>query len=809
MSIPIAQLVSDIIPRHTVLLFGAGSSIPSGAPSVQKVIQHYEATFGMKADGFTFAEFCSLVEQKKTRARMIEELRKLIVGLHPQGGLRNLPLYDWRSIFSTNYDDLIERAYKAHGKTCRVYSSNFDFTLRDEDPDALLFKLHGTIEKDIIDGNNSRIILTEADNELTEEYRQSLYDRMKGDLAGANLVVIGQSLRDRDMKDLVDRAAKLARESQTKIYLLLYEKNEDLASLYERRGITIAFGGIDEFFSELAKVNVKQAKRPSTADDITDRLPGLAAATIDVKRNADPAQADMSRMFAGWPASFSDIVAGLTFPRNVAAEIVAHLNAENTLSAIVVGAAGVGKSTAIRQAMLQMEKDGARCWQHRNDFVLVSDQWMEIAAELRERGDVGVLFIDDVHSHLHQLNDLVDRLVAADNAHLKLILATTRNHWYPRVKTPNIYKYGKEFGLSKLSDNEIERLLVLVDQQPQIRVLVERTFSGFSKTERRRRLAVRCEADMFVCLKNIFAIEAFDDIILREYAELQEGDREVYRYVAAMENAGVRVHRQLVIRLLGISSQYVQQVLLNLRDIISEYDIDQAKGIYGWHCRHPVIAEIITRFKFNDLDSITALFDRVIDNISPTYDVEIRTIRELCNLESGIARIPDREEQNRLLRKMISIAPGERVPRHRLIRNFIEDGAYEKADTEIRLFKNDFGSDGPVHRYRIKLLVARSKNTPKILEEDRIALLQRARALAEVGVERYPNNKNLLTSYADVGIELYRRTGNFACYDEAIRQLRIAEDRLADPEIGRIITGYERRIASHTYESRDEVDDQD
>lgn len=605
----------------------------------------------------------------------------------------------------------------------------------------------------------------------------------------------------------MDRTAKLATPSENKVYLLLYEKNEDLASLYERRGITVVFGDIDTFFLELSKSDTRRTARPSTASDIFDRLPGLAAATIDVSKNCDPSKANVSHMFAGWPASYSDIAAGLTFQRNVATKIVTQLNTEKSLLAILLGAAGVGKSTATRQALLYMKQEGARCWQHRSDFVIIPDQWVQVAEELREREEVGVLFIDDVHDHLHQLNDLVDQLVSSDNGHLKIIVSSTRNHWYPRVKTPNIYKYGSEFSLSKLSHNEIDKLLNLVDQKSEIRTLVEKTFSGFSRPERRRRLAIRCESDMFVCLKNIFANEAFDDIILREYAELKEPDQEVYRYVAAMENAGVRVHRQLIVRILSISGQYVQQVLLNLRDIVSEYDIDEKKGIYGWRCRHPVIAEIITRFKYNDIPSTISLFDRVIDNISPTYDIEIRTIRDLCNIETGIAQIPGKEEQNRLLRKMISIAPGERVPRHRLIRNFIDEGAYEKAETEIRLFNNDFGSDGPVHRYRIRLLTARAKNTPGIMEEDRVTLLQRARSLAESGADRYPNNKNILSAYAELGIEFYRLSGSFDCFDDAIRQLRKAEDNIGDPDIGRIIARYERRIAGHSYESATEVDD--
>jgi hypothetical protein len=65
---------------------------------------------------------------------------------------------------------------------------------------------------------------------------------------------------------------------------------------------------------------------------------------------------------------------------------------------------------------------------------------------------------------------------------------------------------------------------------------------------------------------------------------------------------------------------------------------------------------------------------------------------------------------------MSVVAPGERVPRHRLIRNLIESGAFEKAETEIRIFNKDFGPDGPVHRYRVNLMVSRATRMLGILE---------------------------------------------------------------------------------------------
>jgi hypothetical protein len=194
------------------------------------------------------------------------------------------------------------------------------------------------------------------------------------------------------------------------------------------------------------------------------------------------------------------------------------------------------------------------------------------------------------------------------------------------------------------------------------------------------------------------------------------------------------------------------------------------------------------------------LFDLVIDNLSPTYDIEIRTIRELCNVDTGIPRVPDKDVQNRLFRKLVSLAPSERVPRHRLISNLIDAGAYEKAETEIRIFEKDFGADGPVYRYKVQLLLARAVRVPGILAEDRLQILESAREMALVGINRFPLNKTLLTAYADVGVEYYRRTSSYVYFDEAIEMLESAEERLGDPDISRIVGRFVRRIQGQAYE---------
>lgn len=798
MSITLKALAESIQPRKTVLLFGAGSSIPSGAPSVRELVTILGAEHKLEGD-YGLSEMTGILESRdQSRKPFIETLRKRLAKVRPTGGLLNLPRYEWKSIFTTNYDRLVEIAYEGTERRLAVVASNFDFTGDEVAESTKLFKLHGSIEHDVCDGHVARLIITEADYDKTQEYRQQLYQRLGADLAGAHLVVIGQSLADPHIREIVNKCAQINASSggTGKISLLLYEPDNERARLWEDRGIKVCFGGIDEFFAALAMEAPSHALVYQATGSPLDAHAVLRPTTVDVSHAVTSLTADVGMMFNGRPASYADIAANLTFDRNVSDQIVSGLSAGTFDLAVILGASGLGKTTAARQAVYTLQGKGYHAFEHCGDHTLQSKAWVDVASALARDDAKGVLFVDDAHNHLSEINLLIDDLAAHKNTALKLIFASGRNHWGPRVKSPNVYKRGKEFALGRLNGAEIDRLLNLVDGRPEFKPLMEDTFSGFSPVERRRRLVVKCESETFVCLRNIFASTRFDDIILREYADLDLGLQEVYRLVAAMEHAGIRVHRQLIIRLLGIDANAISLIVSSLDGIIAEYNIDDRQGIYGWRGRHPVIVEIISRYKFNEVDQLVALFERVIDNVSPTYEVEIQSLRQLCNLQSGIARIPDKAVQNRLLRRMMSVAPSERVPRHRLVRNLISMGEYEKAETEIKVFESDFRSDGPMARYRISLMIDRALHTKGVLQEDRIAMIEQARAFAASAVERYKNNKNVLSANCDLGVAYYKLTGGIDVLQIALKELRSAEARLGDPEISRRVRQYERMMSS-------------
>jgi hypothetical protein len=292
-------------------------------------------------------------------------------------------------------------------------------------------------------------------------------------------------------------------------------------------------------------------------------------------------------------------------------------------------------------------------------------------------------------------------------------------------------------------------------------------------------------------MRNIFASSSFDDIILREYADLQEDYRFIYKKVAGLEAIGVKVHRQFLIRSAGIEADQVSRYIHDLDDIIEEYSVDTRQGVYGWRVRHRVIAEIVAHWKYSGEQELYDLIDAAIEQINPTYQIELMSLNEMCDRSRGFSRVTDKRRQNILLSKMISKAPSQRIPRHRLIRNLIDLGEWESAQTEIRVFENDLGVDGPVYRYKVDLLIERARRAAGLLDEDRAAMAREAAAIAEAGVSRFRDDRNQLKSFYDAAITLLRYARDRSVYDAAKAVATRAYARVPDPEIARLISRYE------------------
>lgn len=111
------------------------------------LIEAISTEFKIDSSGLNLREISGLAESKRNRNELINCVRSKFKKLKPFGSILNLPLYSWKSIYTTNYDKLVEDAYERDEKPLKAYSSNFDFSGTSVPGTTKLFKYTEQLKK--------------------------------------------------------------------------------------------------------------------------------------------------------------------------------------------------------------------------------------------------------------------------------------------------------------------------------------------------------------------------------------------------------------------------------------------------------------------------------------------------------------------------------------------------------------------------------------------------------------------------------------------------------------------------------------
>lgn len=801
----VEALAAKINPAQTLLLLGAGASVPSGAPTGSELATYLARRLSPAPSGTDLMEIATIFEHRTTRRDLVEAIQERLRDLEPTGGLTLLPEFDWRSIFSTNFDLLVEKAYRRSRRPLAVIRSNYDW--QKGLTGAVLYKIHGCMTQDVGIGNRHRMVITDRDYDQVKEYHQLLFTALEADMLTCDTLIIGQSLADSHLKDVAKRAAALNQTAGTpgRVYLLVYNADPDRAVIFEQYGIDVTAGSLEKLLHAIAQVHVpvssKTAEEEAADRDARDLPVSLRASTADCA-HAKSLRPDPRRLFNGGAATYADIAAGYTIERAIETRLLETQQNARQIAIVLVGGAGVGKTTVARRLMSKRLGQGFICWEHVNTFPLDVDAWLRVEERLRASQRQGFLLIDDATDQLAAVNRLADGLGKLERTHLRLVITATSAQWQARRKTPVILQRSQVETMSRLTSLDIDRFVNLVEQQQPIRDLVEDSFLALTHAQRVRHLRDRCNSEMYVCLKNIFGFEALDDILLGEFKELPSEPQDIYRYVCAIQAMGGKVHRQLIVRLLGIEAGQLRSQLTQLEGVVAEHDINVSRGIYGWSARHDVIATVIATYKFGDPKEQSDLLEKLIHGLNPSVWIEMETANALAVSEMGIDRLPAHDEQVRLLTELVRVIPGERTPHRRLIRKYLlaEDtvGAKQAIDAAIR----DLGQDDIVDRYRVRLIVLRAEKSSGLMLGDRVSLLFEARSQATKLLVRRPDDRHNYRLLCEIGLSLLRLNGNTMVLAEGVDAFRAAEAEIPDPEFSKDRNHYEQLLRSEERAAR-------
>jgi|SRR6267142_534187 len=192
------ELRQAIESGECVLFIGAGvggslfDKNNTTLPNAAQLATEIAVFFGIDAEGSTdLAKISQVVEiRKRGRKELNAFLQKRFADITPNDDVRWLSTRPWRAIFTTNYDNGVERAYELNPNTIQnpvVATVTADVGTINPMIEVPIYHLHGAL----FGVHDPHVIITENDYGTFQERRKMLFDLLKKELLTSTILYIG------------------------------------------------------------------------------------------------------------------------------------------------------------------------------------------------------------------------------------------------------------------------------------------------------------------------------------------------------------------------------------------------------------------------------------------------------------------------------------------------------------------------------------------------------------------------------------------------------------------------------------------
>ncbi len=208
---------------RAAIFAGAGVSIPSGGISWNDLLKEEAESIGLdiskENDLISVAQYIynesgtkqtitNLLKNKIAREGKINENHELI---------RSLPI---RKIWTTNYDDFLEKAYLDVNKVIDIKKTIEDIATEIDFSETTIYKMHGDI------GIPSSTVLLKDDYEIYDKKNELFTKTLQTDLLSNTFLFIGFSFDDPNLESILSKVRIMLEGNPRQHYCLLKKINE-------------------------------------------------------------------------------------------------------------------------------------------------------------------------------------------------------------------------------------------------------------------------------------------------------------------------------------------------------------------------------------------------------------------------------------------------------------------------------------------------------------------------------------------------------------------------------------------------------
>jgi len=208
----------DVQSEESALFVGAGLSKAAGFVDWKELMREIAIELQLdiekESDLIALAQYH--INERGGRDRisrlLLEEFTKDATLTENHRLIATLPI---DTIWTTNYDDLLETAFKEAGRRADVKTTAANLAQSLPNHDVVIYKMHGDIRQP------HEAVLTKEDYETYDEKRGAFSTTLKGDLIRKTFLFVGFSFTDPNIDYILSRIRSLLGQNQRSHYCLM------------------------------------------------------------------------------------------------------------------------------------------------------------------------------------------------------------------------------------------------------------------------------------------------------------------------------------------------------------------------------------------------------------------------------------------------------------------------------------------------------------------------------------------------------------------------------------------------------------